>query len=83
MNGHEFERAIIRVLQEQNQLRGYGLCGWTFSLGNRHLEIDGLLLLEPGIFVCYEAKCYSGVWTGDINSTWRCGNRVIASARSC
>jgi endonuclease YncB( thermonuclease family)/ABC-type phosphate/phosphonate transport system substrate-binding protein len=82
MDGIEFEKAIITVLQEQNQLRGYALFGWTFSLGNRNLEIDGLLLLEPGIFVCYEAKCYSGVWTGDINSTWRCGNRVIASARN-
>jgi len=74
MDGIEFEKAIITVLQEQNQLRGYALFGWKLPL-----EVDGLLLLEPGIFVCYEAKNYRGVWTGDVNSRWRCGNDLINS----
>jgi len=75
-NGDLFESEIIKVLKKSCQLKGYGLFGWKF----RH-EIDGLLLLEPGVFVCYEAKCYKGVWTGDTNSEWKSDGQSIASSR--
>ena len=68
-----FERELQVVLEEAN-LAGYALMGFTFreALSARLHEIDALIVMEPGVFVCLEAKGYGGKWTGNANEKWFC-----------
>ena len=73
-----FEEELQQTL-EQSNLKGSALMGFEFrevSCAKQH-EIDALVILEPGIFICLEAKCYKGKWTGSVNSEWLCDNQKI------
>jgi hypothetical protein len=74
---NSFEKDLKRTLQESN-LEGYALLSFSFadSQGKLH-EIDAVLVLSPGVFICLEAKNYSGVWTGSQNEVWRCDGQEI------
>ncbi|MEH2376970.1 NERD domain-containing protein, partial [Nostoc sp.] len=73
-----FERELKTTL-EQAQLAGYALMGFVFreALSSKLHEIDALVVMEPGVFVCLEAKGYKGKWTGSPNETWFCDNQEI------
>ncbi|MHC5726582.1 MAG: nuclease-related domain-containing protein, partial [Nostoc sp.] len=73
-----FERELKTTLQ-QAQLAGYALMGFAFRevLNSKLHEIDALVVMEPGVFVCLEAKGYKGKWTGSPNETWFCDNQEI------
>lgn len=73
-----FERELKTTL-EQTHLAGYALMGFSFreSLGAKLYEIDALVVMEPGTFVCLEAKGYKGKWTGSANEKWFCDNQEI------
>ncbi len=68
-----FERELQVALEKAN-LAGYALMGFTFreALSARLHEIDALIVMEPGVFVCLEAKGYGGKWTGNANEKWFC-----------
>ena len=72
------EQQILEVLRDAN-LAGYALLGCSFRESSSAIlhEIDALLVLEPGIFVCLEAKNYSGTWTGSANEVWKCNGQEI------
>lgn len=73
-----FERELKTTL-EQAQLAGYALMGFAFReafSSNLH-QIDALVVMEPGVFVCLEAKGYKGKWTGSANETWFSDNKKI------
>ncbi|MFM7424327.1 MAG: PhnD/SsuA/transferrin family substrate-binding protein [Elainella sp.] len=75
-----FERELQKTL-EQADLAGYALMGFAFreARGRALHEIDALLLIEPCIFVCLEAKSYHGKWTGSQNQKWMSnGNEIKA-----
>ena len=66
-----FEYQLQKTL-EQADLAGYALMGFAFrgvKSGELH-EIDALVLMESGVFVCLEAKGYGGTWTGNANTIW-------------
>jgi ABC-type phosphate/phosphonate transport system substrate-binding protein len=73
-----FERELQMVLEQAN-LAGYALMGFKFRESSSSVlhEIDALVILEPGIFVCLEAKNYRGKWTGSINEKWFCNDHEI------
>ncbi|MEH2377835.1 MAG: PhnD/SsuA/transferrin family substrate-binding protein [Nostoc sp.] len=73
-----FERELKTTL-EQAQLAGYALMGFAFreALSSKLHEIDALVVMEPGVFVCLEAKGYKGKWTGSANETWFSDNQEI------
>ena len=73
LNG--FERQLQRTLEQAN-LTGYALMGFSFreAHGSQQYAIDALVLREPTVFVCLEAKGYSGRWTGSASTEWRCNN---------
>jgi len=73
-----FERELKTTL-EQAQLAGYALMGFAFreNLTSRLHKIDALVVMEPGVFVCLEAKGYSGNWTGSANERWFCNSTEI------
>jgi len=72
------EQQILEVLRDAN-LAGYALLGFSFRGSSSAIlhEIDALLVLEPGMFVCLEAKNYSGTWTGTANEVWKCNGQEI------
>ncbi len=73
-----FERELQTVLEQAN-LAGYALMGFAFrevSSSKLH-EIDALVVMEPGLFVCLEAKGYSGTWRGSANERWFCSEQEI------
>ncbi|MBG1261581.1 PhnD/SsuA/transferrin family substrate-binding protein [Nostoc sp. BAE] len=53
--------------------------GFAFreAFGSSLHQIDALLVMEPGVFVCLEAKGYKGKWTGSANETWFSDNKKI------
>ncbi|MBN3871502.1 PhnD/SsuA/transferrin family substrate-binding protein [Nostoc sp. JL33] len=73
-----FERELKTTL-EQAQLAGYALMGFAFreALSSKLHQIDALVVMEPGVFVCLEAKGYKGKWTGSANETWFSDNQEI------
>ena len=73
-----FEKELKTTL-EQAQLAGYALMGFAFreALSSQLHEIDALVVMEPGVFVCLEAKGYKGKWTGSANTQWLCDNTTI------
>ncbi|MCC5612762.1 NERD domain-containing protein [Nostoc sp. CHAB 5834] len=73
-----FERELKTTL-EQAQLAGYALMGFSFreALSSNFHEIDALVVMEPGVFVCLEAKGYRGKWTGSANEAWFADNTKI------
>ena len=74
---NSFENDLNRTLQRSN-LEGYALLSFSFSDSKGKLyEIDGVLVLYPGIFICLEAKNYAGVWTGSQNEVWKCDGQEI------
>lgn len=75
---NEFERQLQATLEQAN-LDGYALMGFSFreARGGGLHEIDALLLIEPCIFVCLEAKGYHGKWTGNVNQKWMRGDDEI------
>lgn len=75
-----FERKLQETL-EQSNLDGYALMGFAFreARGAGLHEIDALVLLKPAIFICLEAKGYSGEWTGSANERWMCDGTEIKS----
>lgn len=77
---NSFEHQLQKTL-EQTNLEGYALVGFRFVQvnGQQLSEIDALVLLQPGIFVCLEAKGYGGKWTGSANTKWFSDGREIES----
>lgn len=73
-----FERELKTTL-EQAHLAGYAFMGFSFkeALCARLHEIDALVVMEPGVFVCLEAKGYKGKWTGSANEKWFSDNQEI------
>ncbi|MCM0593780.1 MAG: PhnD/SsuA/transferrin family substrate-binding protein [Gloeotrichia echinulata CP02] len=75
-----FERELKTTL-EQAKIAGYALMGFSFrearARGARLHEIDALVVMEPGVFVCLEAKRYEGKWTGSANQKWLCDDKEI------
>jgi hypothetical protein len=47
------------------------------ALGSKLHEIDALVVMEPGVFVCLEAKGYKGKWIGSANERWFSDNQEI------
>lgn len=69
----------------QSSLSGLALLNCSFAkYGGSFKEIDALVLLEPAVFVCIEAKGYrDSRWTGNINSQWRANHiRINAAGKS-
>ncbi|MBF2098395.1 MAG: PhnD/SsuA/transferrin family substrate-binding protein [Gloeomargaritaceae cyanobacterium C42_A2020_066] len=78
-NGFEQE---LKVYLEQAQLSGYALLGFSIQearSGKQHRP-DGIVLLDNGIFVCLEAKAYTGNWIGGVNTKWLCDGQEIKSS---
>lgn len=75
-----FEKELKTAL-EQAKLAGYALMGFDFRevLSPRLHAIDAVVIMEPGVFVCLEAKGYKGKWTGNGNEKWLCDNQEIKS----
>ena len=75
-----FERKLQEILEEA-KLDGYALMGFSFreAQGASLHEIDALVLLKPALFICLEAKGYSGEWTGSVNEKWMCNGTEINS----
>ncbi len=73
-----FEKELKTTL-EQAHLAGYALMGFSFkeALCARLHEIDALVVMEPGVFVCLEAKGYKGKWTASANEKWFSDNQEI------
>lgn len=75
-----FEKELKAAL-EQAKLAGYALMGFDFRevLSPKLHAIDAVVIMEPGVFVCLEAKGYKGKWTGNSNEKWLCDNQEIQS----
>jgi len=74
---NSFENDLKRTLQRSN-LEGYALLSFSFSDSKGKLyEIDGVLVLYPGLFICLEVKNYVGTWTGSQNEAWKCDGQEI------
>jgi len=74
---NSFENDLKRTLQRSN-LDGYALLSFSFTDSKGKLyEIDGVLVLYPGLFICLEAKNYVGTWTGSQNEAWKCDGQEI------
>lgn len=75
-----FEKELKTAL-EQAKLAGYALMGFDFRevLSPKLYAIDAVVIMEPGVFVCLEAKGYKGKWTGNSNEKWLCDNQEIKS----
>ncbi len=75
-----FERQLQERLEKIN-LEGFALMGFSYQEVNSSKlhEVDAVVLLEPGIFVCLEAKGYTGEWTGSANEKWLCNGQEIKS----
>lgn len=69
----------LKTTLEQAQLAGYALMGFAFreDLSSKLHQIDALVVMEPGVFVCLEAKGYKGKWTGSANEAWFSDNQKI------
>lgn len=63
-------------------IEGYALINfhYTHPISFNLFEIDAVLIYEPGIVCCLEIKGYSGVWTGDLDGTWKSNDKVIKAA---
>jgi len=78
-----FERELQSTL-EKADLAGYAFMGFTFReiRSSRLHEIDALVVMEPGVFVCLEAKGYRGTWTGNPNGVWFCNDQKIRAVNT-
>jgi hypothetical protein len=76
---NSLEQQLQRTLAA-SKLEGYALMSFSFcnEKGIQH-EIDAVLILSPGVFVCLEAKNYGGVWSGSQNEKWICDGQEIKS----
>lgn len=77
-NLYKFENELASALQKF-KLKGYALMGFGLSLGSKTCNIDALIILESGVFICLEAKGYAGKWTGSVNDKWFCDGKEINS----
>jgi len=77
-NINNFENELAIALQKF-KLKGYALMGFNVSLGTKICNIDALIILESGVFICLEAKGYTGKWAGSANEKWFCDGKEIKS----
>lgn len=78
LNKSKFESELAIALQK-SRLKGYALMGFNVNLGSKICEIDAIVILESGAFICLEAKDYTGKWTGSANDKWFCNGKEINS----
>jgi hypothetical protein len=72
------EAKLYEYLQREKDLSGIALLGFAFTKQQHH--VDAVLILNPGIIVCLEAKNYGDVWAGNANKQWTSSKRCINSS---